>query len=381
MQGRKIRHLSTVQRPFALNITKAYRPTSSSALNAVAGLLPLHIRIEEEAARQLVKQLKRPVTFDDELFLPEDFEPQATHLHIHPSTKGRGVRIKGITTVLEQPSDITVYTDGSKIDNKVGRAFIALCPPIIIHKWQGVLRDFNSIFQSEAIAMEQTIQYLQQKQIREATIQTDSLSVLHAINNAEHSSPTIASIQQRLRENNEQSYMLEWTKAHVGDYGNEMADSLAKDAALGGTSGPVNIPWPISHLKKSLRLHATSKWQEEWDQGETGRRTYYHLSYVDPGRTISNPQLIRYITGHGPFPEYFAKRGISETDICSCGEVGTPEHYVTTCPLTTGLHIPIPQTNRQAFCKFLIKQRHFIYKLTKVMDKLSALGTDLCQTA
>ncbi|XP_035233434.1 uncharacterized protein LOC118205235 [Stegodyphus dumicola] len=235
MQSRKIRHLSTVQRPFALNITKAYRTTSSSALNAVAGLLPLHIRIEEEAARQLVKQLKRPVTFDDELFLQEDFEPQATHLHIHPSTKGRGVRIKGITTVLEQPSDITVYTDGSKIDNKMGSAFAALSPPIIIHKWQGALRDFNSVFQSEAIAMEQAIQYLQQKQIREATIKTDSLSVLHAINNAEHSSPTIASIQQRLRENNGQSYMLEWTKAHVGDYGNEMADSLAKDAALGGT--------------------------------------------------------------------------------------------------------------------------------------------------
>ncbi|XP_035223125.1 uncharacterized protein LOC118195896 [Stegodyphus dumicola] len=176
--------------------------------------------------------------------------------------------------------------------------------------------------------MEQAIQYLQQKQIREETIETDSLSVLHAINNAEHSSPTIASIQQRLRENNGQSYMLEWTKAHVG---NEMADSLAKDAALGGTSGLVNIPWPISHLKKSLRLHARSKCQEEWDQGETGRRIYYHLSYVDPGKTISNPQLIRYITGIGPFPEYFAKRGISETDICSCGEVGSPEHYVTTC--------------------------------------------------
>ncbi|XP_035229677.1 uncharacterized protein LOC118201646 [Stegodyphus dumicola] len=294
-------------------------------------------------------------------------------------TKGRGVRIKGITTALEQPSNITVYTDGSKIDNKVSSAFVALCPPIIIHKWQGALRDFNSVFESEAKPMEQAIQYIQQKQIRKVTIKTDSLSVLHAINNAEHSSPTIASIQQRLRENNGHSYMLEWTKAHVGDYGNEMADSLAKGSRWNFRSSQHS--WPISHLRKSLRLHATSKRQEELDQGETERRTFYHLSYVDSERTISNPQLIHYITGHGPFPEYFAKRGISETDICSCAEVGTPEQYVTTCPLTTGLHILIPQTNRQAFCKFLIKQRHLIYKLTKVMDKLYALGTDLCQTA
>ncbi|XP_035230589.1 uncharacterized protein LOC118202514 [Stegodyphus dumicola] len=50
MRGRKVRHLSTIQRPFALSITRAYITTSTDAINALAGLLPLHIRVEKEAA-------------------------------------------------------------------------------------------------------------------------------------------------------------------------------------------------------------------------------------------------------------------------------------------------------------------------------------------
>ncbi|KFM61114.1 Retrovirus-related Pol polyprotein from type-1 retrotransposable element R1 4, partial [Stegodyphus mimosarum] len=43
MQGRKIKQLYTIQRPFALGITRAYHTTSSNVLNVSAGLLPLHI--------------------------------------------------------------------------------------------------------------------------------------------------------------------------------------------------------------------------------------------------------------------------------------------------------------------------------------------------
>ncbi|KFM70748.1 hypothetical protein X975_22451, partial [Stegodyphus mimosarum] len=106
---------------------------------------------------------------------------------------------------------------------------------------------------------------------------------------------------------------------------------------------------------------------------DTGRRTHYFIGYVDTSRNVKNTQLVRFISGHGPYSEYFFKRGISHTSQCACGDSGSPEHYLTSCPLIEGLHINLPETNRQLFCKYMIKQGYFIKKLVQLMDRLSDL--------
>ncbi|GBM13970.1 hypothetical protein AVEN_69015-1 [Araneus ventricosus] len=40
---------SSIQRPFLLNITGAYRTTSTAALQVIAGLMPLHLKIKLES--------------------------------------------------------------------------------------------------------------------------------------------------------------------------------------------------------------------------------------------------------------------------------------------------------------------------------------------
>ncbi|XP_035214414.1 uncharacterized protein LOC118188154 [Stegodyphus dumicola] len=210
MQGRKVRHLNTIQRPFALGITRAYRTTSTDAINVLAGLLPLHIRVEEEAARQHVLQLKRAVTFDEETYYPEDYETNVCPLNIHPAVKGKGVFVTINPTTTHRPGEFIMYTDGSRIDEKVGCAYVAMTHDTVNEQWKGQLRQNNRVFQSEAVAIAKAIRYLHTHQHNHATIKTDSLSSLYAIWNPDHPSDIIQGIQKNLRENFPYRTKLEW---------------------------------------------------------------------------------------------------------------------------------------------------------------------------
>ncbi|GBL73063.1 hypothetical protein AVEN_128222-1 [Araneus ventricosus] len=65
---------------------------------------------------------------------------------------------------------------------------------------------------------------------------------------------------------------LGWLKAHIGVKGNEIADTLAKEATMGGI--PASLPFPKCFLHKQLLQLSLSRWQAEWDNGETGRSVY-----------------------------------------------------------------------------------------------------------
>ncbi|GBM93387.1 hypothetical protein AVEN_245541-1 [Araneus ventricosus] len=65
---------------------------------------------------------------------------------------------------------------------------------------------------------------------------------------------------------------LRWLKAHVGYLGNDCADQLAKEAITKGD--PFLLPKPLSYLKAEIKSAALSIWQDNWDNGETGRSTH-----------------------------------------------------------------------------------------------------------
>ncbi|XP_035233305.1 uncharacterized protein LOC118205117 [Stegodyphus dumicola] len=347
----------------------------------MSGLLPLHFRIEEEAIIQTVKHLRKQLTYDDFTYQADQYEQLVLPTALHPALKGIGVKILSNTAEDEPASNVKIYTDGSRIEDNVGCSFIVTIENGVIHTWQAHLQSNNSVFQSEVVAIKHAIDYLINMKIPTGIILTDSLSSLHALVNPDHRSTIIQDIQRTVRDHQSKNYYLKWVKAHVGNAGNELADQMAKEAAVNSNVLNLTIPWPYSHLKRITRLRAISKWQQQWDSSPTGRRTAFHIAYVDPDRNIGNSLLIRYIRGHGPFPTYFARHGISNSDMCVCGSQGTPEHYVTTCQLTAGQHLLIPYTNTQAYCKYLIKQSHLVRKICAIMSKLSSLGTDLCQSA
>ncbi|XP_035223200.1 uncharacterized protein LOC118195961 [Stegodyphus dumicola] len=371
MQGRKVKHLQSIQRPFLLNITRAFRTSPTNALAVLAGILPLSISVEKEATYQIVKQLGQTKQFGEEVNL----ERAVISLDRHPSLQGRGVNVNLKQTTRSTNINVYYYTDGFKIDDSVGCAYAALKEGRIVSQWKGHLGAHNSVFQSEATAISYALQAIIQQRLYNSYIITGSLSTLYVILNPTHSSPIIAAIQEYpLRAHKELKINLEWTKAHIGNHGNETADRLAKEAAHNVEA----VPWPVSHLKRNLRATALALWQAAWDNEDTGRRAHTFLPKVDRELLVARPQMVYYITGHGPFPVYFERFGISNSDQCCCGDLGTAEHYVHECPLTEGMHIPFPQTNRETFNRFMVKQRHQTIKITHIVDKLMDMGPDLC---
>lgn len=47
--------------------------------------------------------------------------------------------------------------------------------------------------------------------------------------------------------------------------------------------------------------------------------------------------LIHFLTGHDPFADRLHSLGLRDTDLFECGERGTPEHLVLSCPWNEGI--------------------------------------------
>ncbi|GBN20239.1 hypothetical protein AVEN_46233-1 [Araneus ventricosus] len=88
----------------------------------------------------------------------------------------------------------------------------------------------------------------------------------------------------------ENKFRLGWVKAHIGIKGSEIADTLAKEATTDGI--PASLPFPKSFLKKELLQLSLSRWQAEWDSGETGRSVYSYFltnSCTGPENASNSP--------------------------------------------------------------------------------------------
>ncbi|GBN33807.1 hypothetical protein AVEN_128332-1 [Araneus ventricosus] len=175
----------------------------------------------------------------------------------------------------------------------------------------------------------------------DVNIWSDSESSLQALKSFNVNSKITQEAQMTLLEN--ARIRLGWVKAHIGIKGNEIADTLAKEATTDGI--PANLPFPKSFLKKQLLQLSLSRWQAEWDNGETGRSVYSIIPKIANKQLHWSRECIQFATSHGPFPSYLKRFGLHSTDYCGCGERENPLHYATRCPLTLSYHHkePSPQ--------------------------------------
>ncbi|GBO41261.1 hypothetical protein AVEN_36694-1 [Araneus ventricosus] len=126
---------------------------------------------------------------------------------------------------------------------------------------------------------------------------------------------------------------LRWLKAHVGYLGSECADQVAV------TKGdPFLLPKPLSCLKSEIKSAALSIWQDNWDNGVTGRSTHDIVPRVSNKPVGWNREDIMFVTGHGCFPSYLHRFNLRTHDNCSCGGKGNPIHYATKCRFTLSWH-------------------------------------------
>lgn len=103
-------------------------------------------------------------------------------------------------------------------------------------------------------------------------------------------------------ERTEWKITISWVKAHVGIYGNELADKLAKEAARNnGTSIAFNRV-PKSTLYYEAAEEAKQKWQDEWMTCAKAATTKQYFPTIRDRLGIKinlPPNLTVMLTGHG----------------------------------------------------------------------------------
>ncbi|XP_035220304.1 uncharacterized protein LOC118193335 [Stegodyphus dumicola] len=228
MTARKVRTLNSIQRPFLT--------TSTNALQVLSGVTPLPLQAEIEALFSKVLHLKKSASYDDIIFNPQDYEDTPQKYIRHPSNF-----LHNLHCNLNNPppsTKFTAYTDGSKIEDKVGCGVNINSGLSTYTEWQGV---FSSVFQAELTAILNAVKLLLPTHTDTIHVITDSQSSICAIKQQLPNSP-IAYLIQDLILNSNNKFIISWTRGQSACAGNEHADFLAKDAAIHQMGTPISIP-------------------------------------------------------------------------------------------------------------------------------------------
>ena len=118
-----------------------------------------------------------------------------------------------------------IYTDGSKIEEKVGCAYISGS-----HHEKIRLPDGSFIYTAESKAIDMALDYVMNNSLdNKFVIFSDSLSVLKSLNHTSSKNPKIQNLIETHHElSKTKEIMFCWLPSHVGIKGNEAADVKAK---------------------------------------------------------------------------------------------------------------------------------------------------------
>ncbi|GBN98479.1 hypothetical protein AVEN_148152-1 [Araneus ventricosus] len=143
LSARQSRHLNSIQRKFLLNITGAYPTTPTAALQVREGIIPLYTKAEQEAANARTARLRKTSNYNNINFNINNYEDGTTPTKFHQAIFQLEDRISINKQFLPVPI-LNIYTDGSKIDDKTGRAYFVKEEDTTKYEWMAQLRPLNT---------------------------------------------------------------------------------------------------------------------------------------------------------------------------------------------------------------------------------------------
>lgn len=331
--------LNSLTRTFAIKICKAHRTVSFVSSLLLARLLPLSLRIREHAQIYEIKRGK-PLTC-----LPgRSMELRRSPFSLlHPAERKRVefglIRsqedVEGLG--VEEP---ILYTDGSKLEGKVGAAVSCWNGGVEFQHCSFRLEDFCSVFQAELSGILRALHITEKLKNTKVHIVSDSRSSLEVIGDPNTVNPLAVDIRDKLcyLQGGGKEVALYWVKAHCGILGNERADELAKYAALNNRQQPKYDRFPLSFAKHSTRSDSLEEWQHSYDSATTGATTKLFfknivLAYRVLAKFRINNYITQILTGHGGFNYYLHRFKLKESALCTCGEdiPQTVQHLLVEC--------------------------------------------------
>jgi ribonuclease HI len=387
--------LARVQRTSTIFITGALRSTPTVALDAHAGILPMHLAINKVCQRAamrfatlprnhpLAPYIRRAASSCPQR-LPSPLHHIMDSLDIHPDNtetinpvrqttkwqpgvKTRIAPSKDIAILEEScdPAFIRIYSDGSGIEGNIGAA------AVLYHRKDGITtkqilrfclgpETRHTVYEGEVVGeiMAQELLYKAARGFgrrvsmyvdnQASIISTQSikptpghylLDILH--NKVARSKKKFRSIDITIR----------WIPSHLDVEGNEQADEQAKRAAKGDSS-PIHrlpaelrnaLPDSISAIKqatiKAIKVDATRVLRKspQWRKLRQVDPTMPSNRYRKMADSISRKHsslLIQLRTGHAPLNKHLFNMKCADSPICPACEDAyeTVHHFLLTCP-------------------------------------------------
>lgn len=248
---------------------------------------------------------------------------------------------------LLQSKGLTWFTDGSRIGEMTGGGVRGVGPKV---NFRFPLGSYATVFQAEVYSiLSCVVESLNRSYSgKHILILSDSKGALLALLKYKISSKLILDCIEKLQVLAESNHVtLRWIPAHCGYEGNEVADSLAREAC----GLPFFGPEPCFGIPYKLVKRQLENWQHKehlviWNAHKP-RQTGLFCKGPDVSRagfllSLGRTQLktiTGIITGHGSFGKHLHKLGIQRDPRCRhCGEEEeTSTHLLIQCTMLTGL--------------------------------------------
>ena len=158
---------------------------------------------------------------------------------------------------------IEIFTDGSKNEHGVGSGTVIYLWNILTHQMKHKLHDKCSNNQAEQLAIVKALQAIETKiknnTPRTIKIHTDSRITLESLKNTKNRNYLIEEIRKKTNALEKENWNIEyaWIKEHAGNYGNELADRLVKEATR--NSDICYNRFPKSEIERQEREKSVKK--------------------------------------------------------------------------------------------------------------------------
>ena len=314
-------------------------------------------------------QLERIRASIQNLVDPEDLEPLQHFKYppwnrvtpymvdISPMPKEQAAQIHN-SNLHTGADEFTIYTDASSMPGEdstgVGVGLVVLNydrgTPSVVYKSMTNLGDSQLVYNGELEGTTQAVEYASKvaKPGQSYYIYSDNQAGLYRLkipsDNPGQACQIRAIQAAELAKSRGASISINWVPGHTKVYGNELADSLAKQAT---TLAPDTNETSFAVLGCKAKEVSIREWESVLDQYErtpNQNTTTYRKQFpwqlrskihLPPGtRRELASSFFQLKLGHGFIRSYLYRLGHTDSDLCRCGRRETTAHLLLSCKET-----------------------------------------------